>query len=124
MNPADAVSAANAEFYTAHEQQDLDAMRSLWDHGDDVVCVHPGWPILRGWELVEESWRRIFEGPGQNQFILTNQSVHVVGGAAWVVNDENLVSAGNASTVAATNAFRLIDGDWKLVLHHGSPVMG
>ena len=63
MSAADDVGAVNAAFYAAHEQQDLDAMRAVWDHGDDVVCVHPGWPILRGWELVEESWRRIFAGP-------------------------------------------------------------
>lgn len=116
------VLTANAAFYDAHENRDLDAMRAAWDHGDDVVCVHPGWPILRGWPLVEESWRRILEGPGDNQFILTNQSVHVVGASAWVVNDENLMSSSGAGTVAATNVFRLVDGDWKLVLHHGSPV--
>ncbi|CAN5365898.1 hypothetical protein BH23ACT3_BH23ACT3_15240 [soil metagenome] len=39
------VLAANQAFYDAHEQQDLGAMRSVWEHSDRVVCVHPGWPI-------------------------------------------------------------------------------
>ena len=49
-----AVLAANQAFYDAHEALDLDAMTAAWDH-DDVVCTHPGWPILRGRALVDES---------------------------------------------------------------------
>ena len=62
--------------------------------------------------------------PGRNQFILTNESVHVDGGLAWVTLDENLVAGEASGTIAATNLFVLVDGAWKLVLHHGSPVMG
>jgi ketosteroid isomerase-like protein len=122
-DPAGEVEAANAAFYAAHEARDLDAMRQVWGHGDDAVCVHPGWPILRGWEQVEESWRRIFDGPGRNQFILTNESVEVHDRTAWVTVEENLVDRGDTQAIAATNVFiRTTDG-WKLVAHHGSPVM-
>ena len=120
----DDVRAANQAFYDAHEARDLDAMRAIWDHGDDAVCTHPGWPILRGWPLIEESWRRIFQGPGRNQFILTNDVVVVAGDVAWVTLDENLVDGSAAGTIAATNVFvRRADG-WRLVVHHGSPVGG
>jgi ketosteroid isomerase-like protein len=85
--------------------------------------VHPGWPILRTWPHVEESWRRIFAGPGRNQFILTNEAVAVHGDTAWVTLDENLVDSGGTGTVAATNLFVLRDGRWLLVAHHGSPVI-
>jgi ketosteroid isomerase-like protein len=114
---------ANRAFYDAHEARDLDAMRAVWDHSDHVVCVHPGWPILRTWPHVEESWRRIFDGPGRNQFILTNEAVAVHGDTAWVTLDENLVDAGGTGTVAATNLFVQRDGRWLLVAHHGSPVL-
>ncbi len=117
------VEAANAAFYAAHEERDLDAMRHAWDHGDDTVCVHPGWPILRGWEQIEESWHRIFDGPGRNQFILTNRSIEVEGTMAWVTLEENLVDRGDTQAIAATNVFRLTGDGWKLVAHHGSPVM-
>lgn len=117
------VEAANAAFYAAHEERDLEAMRDVWGHGDDTVCVHPGWPILRGWEQIEESWRRIFDGPGRNQFILTNDAIEVHDGTAWVTLEENLVDRGDTQAIAATNVFvRATDG-WKLVAHHGSPVM-
>jgi len=117
-----AVLAANRAFYDAHETRDLDAMTAVWDHGPAAVCIHPGWPILRGWPLIEESWRRIFEGPGRNQFILTNDVVATFGDVAWVTLDENLVDRSATGTVAATNAFVHTAEGWRLVLHHGSPV--
>jgi ketosteroid isomerase-like protein len=121
---SDDVLAANQAFYDAHEQRDLEAMRAVWEHSARVICVHPGWPILRTWPAVEESWRRILAGPGRNQFILTNGAVTVDGHVAWVTVDENLVAGAAAATIAATNMFVLGTGGWKLVVHHGSPVMG
>jgi ketosteroid isomerase-like protein len=120
----DDVLAANEAFYDAHERRDLNAMSEVWDHTSEVVCTHPGWPILRTWPLVEESWRRIFEGAGRNQFIITN--VVAMGGpdVVWVTLDENLMQEATTGTVAATNVFIRTDLGWKIVLHHGSPVMG
>ncbi|MSV91218.1 MAG: DUF4440 domain-containing protein [Actinobacteria bacterium] len=115
--------AANQAFYDAHEQRDLAAMAAVWDNSDRAVCVHPGWPILRGWLAVEESWRGIFGGPGRNQFIVTNDVVAVEGDLAWVTLDENLVDVAATGTIAATNLFARTASGWKLVLHHGSPVM-
>jgi ketosteroid isomerase-like protein len=118
-----AVLAANQSFYDAHEARDLEAMRAVWEHSDRVVCVHPGWPILRTWSHVEDSWRRILEGPGRNQFILTNEAVAIDGDLAWVTLDENLVQAGGTGTVAATNLYARTGDRWLLVVHHGSPVV-
>ena len=123
------VRAANQAFYDAHEGRDFEAMRAIWEHSDRTVCVHPGWPILRTWPIIEDSWRRILAGPGRNQFILTNEAVAIDGDLAWVTLDENLVDTSGASggggtgTVAATNLFARTDGVWLLVAHHGSPVM-
>lgn len=120
---AEAVLATNQAFYDAIEACDLDAMTALWEQSGRVSCVHPGWTILRGWEVVVESWERILHGPGQNQFILTNTSVTVAGDLAWVVLDENLVAGGRASTIASTNIFTRAGDGWLMVVHHGSPVM-
>jgi len=123
MGVVDEVLAVNDAFYAAHEERDLDAMAAVWEHADRVVCVHPGWPILRGWRAVEESWRMIFSGAGRNQFILTNQSVDVDEGLAWVTLEENLVDRGETHTIAATNVFARTANGWRVVAHHGSPVM-
>jgi uncharacterized protein (TIGR02246 family) len=123
VSDEDEVRAANQAFYDAHEARDLDAMAAVWAD-DDVVCIHPGWPILRGRDVVLASWERIFSGPGRNQFILTNQELAVAGDVAWVTLDEDLVDRGATGAVAATNVYRMVDGRWRLVVHHGSPVVG
>ncbi len=118
-----AVRAANTEFYAAFEARDLDAMSDVWEHTDRVTCVHPGWPILAGWASVAASWYALFDGPQRLQFIVTDEQVHVVGPAAWVTCDENLIDGSGTQAVAATNVFVSVDGGWKLVHHHGSPVV-
>ena len=124
MTDVDRVHAANQLFYIAHEGRDIETMTAVWEHSDRVVCVHPGWPILRGWDDVLQSWVSIFRGPGQSQFILTNESISTKGDIAWVTLDENLVDGNGATTIAATNLFvRDHEGEWKLVTHHGSPVI-
>lgn len=122
-----AVRQANAAFYTAFEAQDIDAMSDVWEHGDDIVCTHPGWGSLHGWGSVAGSWVGLFEAAVPLQFIVTNERVRVDGDLAWVTVEENLIDqAGDGisgNTVAAVNLFRR-DGDtWRMVLHHGSPVV-
>ena len=119
----EAVAAANKAFYTAFEARDLDAMSKLWEHSDRVVCTHPGWASLRGWGQVAASFFALFQNAQQLQFILTKESVEVVGDMGWATVDENILQSTNATTVAALNLFvRGEDGEWRLVAHHASPV--
>ncbi len=121
------VLAINSAFYEAHEGRDMVAMSAVWHHDEQVMCVHPGWPILRGWADVGASWERILSGPGANQFILTNASVTVVGNAAWVSVDENMINDSGTGVATATNIFARTSGDnggeWKMVVHHAGPVL-
>lgn len=101
-------------------------MIEVWEHSDRVVCVHPGWPILRTWPMVLESWRQICGGGGRNQFILTNEVITLDGTLAIVTVDENLVGSSadfGTGTFAATNVYAHSDDRWQLILHHGSPVV-
>ena len=120
---AAAVRTANAAFYAAFEGRDLDAMSDVWEHTDRVTCVHPGWPVLSGWASVAASWYALFDGPQRLQFIVTDEHVHVVDGSAWVTCNENLLEGGGTQAVAATNVFVATDGRWRMVHHHGSPVV-
>lgn len=115
--------AANAAFYAAFEQRDLDAMSALWSHEDHVVCTHPGWPSLHGWAAVAASWFTLFQGDHPMQFILTREQARAVGDAGWVSVDENLIAGTQAQTVAALNLFERIDGAWRVVGHHGSGIV-
>lgn len=120
-----AVGEANAAFYRAFELVDLDAMSDVWEHSERVTCVHPGWPVLRGWANVSASWMAIFSGGRPLQFILTNEAIEVEGATAWVTVDENILPGagdGGSGTVAAVNLFCRTSAGWRMVAHHGSPV--
>ncbi len=117
------VSSANAAFYDAFERRDLDAMSDIWEHSDRVACVHPGWAILTGWGSVSASWFALFDGPQRLQFIVTDERVSVAGDFAWVTCNENLIDGGTTQAVAATNVFARLEDGWRLVHHHGSPVI-
>ena len=118
-----AVLAANDAFYEAFEARDLDAMSDLWEHSDRVSCTHPGWSVLRGWGAVAASWLAMFQGPQQIQFILTDEHVELAGDTAWVTLDENIIGDQAGSTVSALNVFVRSEEGWRLVAHHGSPVL-
>ena len=119
----DVLLALNRRFYEAFEARDLDGMSEIWDHGDDVVCTHPGWTTLHGWAAVAASWFALFQGP-VNQFILTNEVVAVAGDAGWVSVDENVIAErSGGGTVAALNLFVRRDDGWRMVAHHGSSVV-
>ena len=113
---------ANAAFYAAFEDRDLDAMSEVWLHEDHVTCTHPGWASLRGWPAVAASWFALFQGDHPMQFILTNVAATVRGETGWVSLDENLIAGRQAQTVAAVNLFERVEGRWRLVLHLGSGI--
>jgi ketosteroid isomerase-like protein len=130
-----AVRAANDELYAAFEAADLDRMEQLWVTGPyaaSAVCVHPGWPALRGRDEVLRSWAVIMANTAYIQFFLTDIEVELAGDLAVVscaeniltaVGDEAESSALAGGKVVATNVFRRTGGRWRLWLHHGSPVL-
>jgi ketosteroid isomerase-like protein len=140
VDAAEDVLEANRAFYAAFEARDLDAMGQVWERSDRATVTHPGWPTLRSWPAVAASWQRIFDHTPYIQFFLTDEAVVVAGDAAWVTLYENILqevpgvrgapdvggrpqSLGD-SRVAATNVFVRTDGEWRMVVHHGSPVAG
>ena len=126
-----AVEAANTALYAAFESADVDAMAQVWDDLDpaEVVCVHPGWPMLRGREQVLRSWSAVMAGTDYIQFFLTDVRISVRGDTAVVTCTENVLTevteaaARNASVVATNVLVRRTDG-WRVQVHHGSPVLG
>jgi ketosteroid isomerase-like protein len=128
------VEAANAEFYAAFEAVDMDRMSAVWVDGpyaESVVCVHPGWPMLRGRGAVLRSWALIMANTPYIQFVLTDVQTETQGDRAVVTCSENILTASEGSdvgfaaggSVVATNMFVRVDGEWRLWLHHGSPVL-
>lgn len=129
MTPAELseVEAVNAAFYAAVEHADPAAMADLWDadRPDDVTCVHPGWPLLRGRAQVLRSWSAIMAGTEDIHFLLTDVTVAVDGDTALVTCTENILSGGDGGVGAAatTNIFRRRAAGWRLQVHHASPLL-
>lgn len=149
MEAVEAVLETNRRYYEAFEARDLDAMSDLWERSARAVCTHPGWATLTGWGRVSASFFALFQSGQQLQFVLTREQATVVGDAAWVTLDENLLGDQGGVTVATTNVFVRRNagqtggdqtgggqtgggrddsgadghaGDWALVCHHGSVV--
>jgi ketosteroid isomerase-like protein len=124
------LEAANAELYAALESADVDRMAAVWDDvdGDGVVCVHPGWPMLRGRARVLRSFSAIMANTPYIQFFLTDVHVDLAGDTGIVTCAENILTevseTGSSGQVVATNVFVRRPGGWRLRVHHGSPVMG
>ncbi len=61
------------------------------------------------------------------RFTITDIHVTSHGGVAWVICTENIETKAEEniqqSRIEATNIFEKRDGLWKMVLHHGSPVL-
>ena len=120
------VAQANESFYRAFESLDIKNMEKVWARQDSIQCGHPGWRILRGWQPVMESWRRIFENTPSIRFILTDVSIDVRSDLAWVTLYENLNSSVEGQNVSAiiltTNIFEKGADGWRMIHHQGSSV--
>jgi ketosteroid isomerase-like protein len=128
---AEDVEAANLAMYTALESADVDAMARVWDDVDPgaVVCVHPGWPMLRGRAHVLRSWSAVMAGTDYIQFFLTDVRIDVQGDTAVVTCTENVLTEVTESpqpggTVVATNLLVRRPDGWRVKVHHASPVLG
>lgn len=119
---------ANVRFYRAFEALDVAEMDGVWSHGADVTCVHPGWPLLVGWDDVRASWQTIFSNTAEMSFTLSAVRTVRAGDAGWVTCTENILSEvrGRVSvtSVLATNIYEREGDQWLLVHHHASHVLG
>ena len=127
MTDHEIVEEQNNRLYLALSNCDIDAMSQVWAHEEWVVCVHPGWNMVVGWDRVRESWEGIFSG-GMTIRVRA-QDVHILieGDMAWVRCRERILALARGqvgSTAAvATTIFKKMNGEWKLICHHASPGM-
>ena len=103
-------------------------MKKVWSSEGMVHCIHPGWMLLRGHTSILKSWNDIFENTNNLEIKLSNVEAEGNEVFAWVSCQENLFSihsAGiQASKVHATNLFKKVNGQWKMIQHHASSLPG
>jgi hypothetical protein len=117
--------AANAAYYSAFEAADPLAMDDVWSGGEDDVCVHPGWDVCSGSVNVRNSYRRIFSTGERLRVQLGGVRVDIHGDIGRVTAVEHVYAPevrAMVGRVACTNLFLRVEGAWKMILHHGSPI--
>jgi uncharacterized protein (TIGR02246 family) len=126
MTDPEHVVEANLKFYFALESLDVELMDEVWATDASAICVHPNQMRLAGWENIRASWERIFRITSFMRIDVSEVSVEVQGGTAWVSCVENITTATgeqmHRAQAYATNVFILEDDRWLLVLHHASVV--
>jgi ketosteroid isomerase-like protein len=116
---ADALLAANLEFYRAFTAHDVGAMERVWAVETPVLCLHPGWELLRGRAAVLESWRQILSSPEAPRVVVHEDQAFLFGEVGIVTCEEEL----DGGSLAATNMFVKERGIWRLVHHQASPIV-
>lgn len=119
MTDADAVLAANLEFYRAFTMRDLAAMEALWARNSPVSCLHPGWAALTDRDTVIASWHGILSNPEAPRIACFDERVMMFGDAALVLCEEEL----DGGTLAASNLFVREGDDWRIAHHHAGQIV-
>lgn len=126
MSDEEAVRAANERFYRAMNTLDIDEMDEVWADDEAAVCVHPGREAIIGYVRIRESWSIIFSASGAMSIAAEGSRIQLSDDVAWVACTETIslmTDEGLAAAAAqATNIFRRIDGRWRMVVHHASPI--
>ena len=112
-----------AAFYEALEAANIEAMMEVWAEDEEIVCVHPGWHRLTGYQQIRENWAQIFGSGERLKFHLTEQVA--VQGMMLSVHSlhENVLVAGEPrprAPVVTTNVYLRTANGWRMVVHHGS----
>jgi ketosteroid isomerase-like protein len=115
---------AEAAFYEAIKDGDIEAMMGIWAEDEEIVCTHPGGARLVGQNLVRASWQAIFQSG-------TRMTVHVSHQVSWhsaLMSVRNVIETihpadGSAphGPLVATNVYVLGKQGWRLLAHHASP---
>jgi ketosteroid isomerase-like protein len=115
---------ALSDFYQALNGRDFQKMAENWAHTDESVMDNPLGGIKRGWEEIRAVYKQIFDSRSQYHFEFFDYSFHQFGEIFYVVGRERgeFGIGGMVLNMAirTTRIFRLIDGRWQQVHHHGS----
>lgn len=125
-NEREAVREAAQGFYAALNQLfvgELEPMKAVWLHREDVTYMGPGGGIRHGWKAVLADWE-VQAAMKMGGTVERSDMRITIGTNLAVVTDyeigKNLTADGKPMEVKirATNVFRKEDGQWKMIGHH------
>jgi ketosteroid isomerase-like protein len=120
------VRQAVTQFYSALNTMftgDVNPMKEVWSHANDVTYMGPGGGVQVGWDQVLKNWEEQAAMKLGGKVEPTEMRI-TVGQDLAIVSDiekgENTNAAGKVAKVSirATNLFRKEGGKWKMIGHH------
>jgi len=121
------ILSSNQIYYDAFNKQDLAMMKDVWQDDSGARCIHPGWPVLKGYEDIIKSWDDIFRHNQYMEIKVSDVDVMIQDDFAWVSCQENLfsikMSGVQSSKVHATNLYQRVGNEWKMILHHAAALL-
>ncbi len=115
---------ALVEFYDAFNSRDLGKMSKNWAQTDEIVMDNPLGGIKRGWQEIQSVYERIFKGTAKVYVEFYDYTVHEARNIFYAVGRERgefrIGETVINLAIRTTRIYRLIDGQWRQVHHHGS----
>lgn len=115
---------AEAQFYEAVRDGDLERLMAVWADDDDVVCVHPGGTRVVGPQAVRAAFEALFSNGTIAVHPEHVKRVHAMGCAVHSVLERiDVVTSDGPRTgwIVATNVYVKTGEGWRMVAHHASP---
>ena len=101
---------------------DIEPMKEIWSHADDVTYLDPSGAFLVGWDDVLASWQKQADLNIGGDVHPENLHMIEVDNLAVTHNFEigtsHLWGGSEPVTIRVTNVFRKEDGKWKIISHH------
>lgn len=111
-------------FYAAFNQRNLTAMKEVWAAGAEPSMDNPLGGIRRGWEEIEQGYRRLFEGASQVYVEFHDYTIQTLGDVAIAVGRERGTCTTPDGTltlaIRTSRVFQREGGRWRQWHHHGS----
>lgn len=125
-NPEDPSSPfyALVQFYHAFNTRNIMLMSQNWAQTDEIAMDNPLGGIKRRWDEIRAVYERIFNGPAKVYVEFYDYTIHEAEAMFYAVGRARgeFRIGGNIVKLAirTTRIFKLFDGQWRQVHHHGS----
>jgi hypothetical protein len=115
---------ALVEFYKAFNGKDFALIRKNWLNDEEIVMDNPLGGIKRGWAEIKGIYSRIFSGQAKVYVEFYDYTlVSMDGGFVAIGRERGYVETKGKKldlAIRTSRVFKLIDGTYKQVHHHGS----
>ncbi len=112
------------DFYNAFNNRDISKMSENWARDEEISMDNPIGGIKRGWEELKAVYERIFSGPASVCVEFHDYTVHQTEEIFYAVGRERgefrIGETVISLAIRTTRIYRLFDGKWRQVHHHGS----